>query len=1295
MKRFILESTTFRGFVHRFRVIGIRTVTGMFCLFLALGISAQYDQTSFSGAEEIPMVYLGESPALIDLVIDENQEHPVVKKTNPGYTPKSDWHLNAHTNPAALPLGADPVHQQTYAAPATEAQRAQVLGVNQDGIVDSGFSPADPTLDVGPNHVIQMTNGTSGARIQIYDKSGNILVPNFFLDALFNGDGAGDPIVMYDELADRWFLSEFQSGGNNLYVAVSTTSDPTSTFHLYTFTAPSFPDYPHYSIWNDAYLLTTNENVPACYALDRTAMLSGGAAVSQRFSLPLFGTLFFQTGTPVSLSGTTAPPAGQPGYIMRLRDDGWTPATTDALEMWEFNIDFANSANTTLNLVQEITPSAFDSELCSYTGFSCIPQPGTGIQLDPLLEVLMNRVYYRNFGTHESIVTTHTIDVDGTDRAGIRWYELRRTGGTSGSWSIYQEGTYSPDADGRFMGSIAINADGDIALAYNVSSSTRFPSLAYTGRREFSPLGTMPNPETIIVNGGGSNFSNRYGDYNQLNWDATGGNFWFTGMYNPSVNWSTRVAEFSLDLPVLVPGCTDNTACNYDEAATEDDGSCTYPGCIDEAACNYNVDAGCDDGTCTFPSCDGASGCFISDVSNTSFPIVSTGLSRTLTVDALDMNGQGNVVYVAPGEGISISANGNFILTGSSCPGCITQAYGRVNGEYAACFSFNDSGAWSFSDTFNAPATPGVYYMNTAFSWLFECSTSTSTFGGYYPADGSGSVTIATIVVGDDSCSGCTNPLACNFSEVALFEDNSCVLPDGCDDLMAINYCPSTTCSAGCLYLDECGNLVNEAEGLVGGFNGDFAPENWAVEAEASQGASVNISPGVLTIIGVDESGDDNVFTQALINVTETGAYSFSWSYSTDDSNASYDPAYYYNGSWVVLEDDANTTSDMATVEIWLNAGDQFGWAVESTDGCCGSGTLIVRNFAHPGTVDCLPGCTDPQACNYDATAIVSDTSCEYSCVGCTDTTADNYDPSATIDDGTCGNFACANYDGDYITTFSKPDFGDPTLEVNQDRITATTWITRGVVQGLFNAFSETAYDGGGSPANTGWSPLSVESTMTYTSWPVAMDGNAGNVLLAGSDWALEIQDSGLYFDVVWGDWTNGGNGGGFSYTRTLNIAASGCVFAPFVYGCIDAAACNFDASANTDDGSCDYSCLGCTDISACNFDAGATADDGSCLFNDPCGDCGGLGVSGCTYADACNYDASATCDDGSCEYASCEEFGCTYDTADNFNLTATIDDGSCLFSGVASCLGDLDNSGAVGTNDLLALLGQFGTVCP
>ncbi len=417
-------------------------------------------------------------------------------------------------------------------------------------------NPPDTVGDVGINYYIQMVNALGGAQFTIYNKSdGSVAAGPTLLDSLAPSGtncafGLGDPIVLFDHLANRWLMSEFSANANALCVYISQTADPiTGGWFVYEFATPDFPDYPKYGVWPDAYYVSTNESSPAVYALDRSNMLNGSSATMQRFTASNLSGFGFQALIPSDLDGALAPPAGSPNYFMRHRDDeahnaGSNDPTQDYLEIWEFSVDFVTPANSTFTGPTNIPITEIDSDLCGLTSFDCFPQPGSTVTLDPLREVAMWRSQYRNFGTHETMVGNLVTDVDNTDHGGIRWFEMRNTGS---GWSLFQEGTFSPDSDNRWMGSISMDGEGNIAMGYNVVSTSTFPGIRYVGRVASDPLGTMPLGEFTIINGAGSNNSNRYGDYSSINIDPVDDKtFWFTGEYTQaSGNWATQIAAFS------------------------------------------------------------------------------------------------------------------------------------------------------------------------------------------------------------------------------------------------------------------------------------------------------------------------------------------------------------------------------------------------------------------------------------------------------------------------------------------------------------------------------------------------------------------------------------------------------------------------------------------------------------------------------------------------------------------------------------------------------------------------------
>ena len=423
-----------------------------------------------------------------------------------------------------------------------------------------GVVPPDPIGDVGPNHYVQMVN----TFFAIYDKSGTLLTGPSFISQLWAGQGNacefldnGDPVVLYDNLADRWLISQFAlpSGIQNppwhMCIAISQTPDPTGSYFLYQFDMPTSPDYPKFAVWPDAYYMSANEflNFPSiggAYAFDRASMLAGNPATFIRFSAP--GNFLL----PGDLDGATTPPSNSPNYFYRMMDDVFWSAQgfpgPDRLEIFEFDADFANPLNSTFTLSATL-PTPFNYTVCGWFVRDCIPQPFPGEGLDSLSSWPMWRLQYRNFGSYQTLVGNFTVDVDGTQLAGIRWFELRKTAGSN--WAIHQQGTYSPDRNHRWMGSIAMDRDGNIALGYSVSGFSSNPSIRYATRLETDPLGTLQNEVTLIAGGGvqAAGF-NRWGDYSSMNVDPVDDcTFWYTNEYygsTSSAGWQTRIGKFKI-----------------------------------------------------------------------------------------------------------------------------------------------------------------------------------------------------------------------------------------------------------------------------------------------------------------------------------------------------------------------------------------------------------------------------------------------------------------------------------------------------------------------------------------------------------------------------------------------------------------------------------------------------------------------------------------------------------------------------------------------------------------------------
>jgi subtilisin-like proprotein convertase family protein len=445
--------------------------------------------------------------------------------------------------------------------------------INFDGFDNQlTYTPPDPVGDVGPNHYVAMSN----VHFAVFDKTGNTLygpVPNNTLWAGFGGDcqtdNSGDPIVVYDQMADRWMLTQFTSSGPTYFncVALSTTGDPTGTYYRWAFsTGINFPDYPKYGVWPDAYYISTREfgspNGIGAYALERDEMLIGNPSPQVVSFLVTPNYLAGHGLLPADLDGSELPPPDSPQYFMGTMDDGGPlGAPQDAITVWKFFVDWVTPGNSTFTNTDIIPVAPFDSIYpCSPGSRDCIPQPGTSEKIDILSyrQRPLWRLAYRNYGTHESLVTNQSVEAS-TNMAGIRWYEVRSP---DSSPFIYQQGTYAPgitDGIHRWMGSIAMDSAGNMALGYSASNATTtYPSVWYTGRLASDPLGTMPQGEGVIVNGGGSQLStgSRWGDYTSMNIDPVDDcTFWYINEYYPvthSTEWYLRIGAFKF--PSCEPG---------------------------------------------------------------------------------------------------------------------------------------------------------------------------------------------------------------------------------------------------------------------------------------------------------------------------------------------------------------------------------------------------------------------------------------------------------------------------------------------------------------------------------------------------------------------------------------------------------------------------------------------------------------------------------------------------------------------------------------------------------------------
>ncbi|MCX6269405.1 MAG: choice-of-anchor J domain-containing protein [Bacteroidetes bacterium] len=521
----------------------------LFLLLTAFCIDYSFGQSDLSGPLVQKPVYFDISPPLSEMVknlppeADNSWKDGVIRnKFNVVPRPKGQA-------PGGL---TDPFLQTMNGMTVTDTTIVNFEGNSNT----QGYTPPDTHGDVGPNHYFQVVN----CHYSIYSKTGALLFGPLANSSVFTGmpnnTNSGDAVVLYDEQADRWVFSQFSlpnsTGPFYQMIAVSATSNPTGVWYRYQYSFTNMPDYPKFGVWGDGYYMSMHMFTSTAggyagigaVAYNRSLMLAGSAApdmimFTKSSSSEGYGWL------PSDCDGSF--PAGNPPNYFLYNYDG---TSNDHLGMYEFHVDWTTTTNSTFTNFLSLPVNAFT------TNISGISQQGTAIKLDVLNDRMMYRLQYRSFAGYSTLVCNHTVDISSTV-AGIRWYELRKS---TGAWSIYQQGTYSPaDNNSRWMGSIAMDSSGNIALGYSVSGSSLFPSIRYCGRKKNDALNQMTIAERGIMNGGGSqtDAGSRWGDYSALSCDPSAkATFWYTQMYysaTSAISWKTRIASFRFAIP---PGVT-------------------------------------------------------------------------------------------------------------------------------------------------------------------------------------------------------------------------------------------------------------------------------------------------------------------------------------------------------------------------------------------------------------------------------------------------------------------------------------------------------------------------------------------------------------------------------------------------------------------------------------------------------------------------------------------------------------------------------------------------------------------
>ncbi len=490
------------------------------------------------------------------------------------YIEKEKSETPNHTMSQNIPLGNNKSQKNS------DAVTQNKMGTSFDGTIIKEWdalstyaSATDCNGVVGPNNFILALNFS----FIIYDKDGQTLLGPTTLNTFFNdvtptdGEGAGDPVVVYDEHANRWLISQFGHNSdysqNYIFVALSQTGDPTGSWYKWRFDLNAFPDYFKIGVREDGYYISANplyswDTQERFMVLERSAMLTGSANPQiisfESSDIPGIGAspyAVFQVPLPVDNDGAFAP-SGEPGVFVTINDDAW--GGTDQLWIWELKPDWNTPANSTFQKTQMLDVEAFSSQFntgsSDYNAITCIEQPGTTTKLDAVSTTMMYRAQYRNFGTSQNIVCYHTVNIDGQNQAGLRWYELEKT---DGDWYIRQQGTYAPDTKSRWLGSIAMNGDHEIAIGYTIGGPNTYPGICFAGQSSTeyqNASGIFDVSETNVYDGTMSKTSNsRWVDYSNLTIDPTNDHtFWYVNSYvKTSSESGSYISAFEFSVQAL------------------------------------------------------------------------------------------------------------------------------------------------------------------------------------------------------------------------------------------------------------------------------------------------------------------------------------------------------------------------------------------------------------------------------------------------------------------------------------------------------------------------------------------------------------------------------------------------------------------------------------------------------------------------------------------------------------------------------------------------------------------------
>jgi hypothetical protein len=639
-----------------------------------------------AGADGAPSPHAGYGP-FVDHSVAHALSAPLAElsTTSPTAGPHHELPVGRHVHdPLSGPLAADPVVQTTQGTTASPSSTSFEGVSNLDSVIPPDTNGAIGRDNAtGTEYYVQWVNlhfavynPSTGAAV-VGPLKGSQIWAN--LGGVCATSNQGDPIAKYDPGTGRWLLSQF-AFKTNIFgspvapyyqcVAVSTSGNPGGNYNLYAFTTKDsaghdyFPDYPKFGSWPDGFYLSVNYfngNTfagPGVFAFNRDDLVNGvpSARVQHYDQYNSGGALSTAYGSllPSDRDGRSDPPSGSPNYFAAV-DTG-----AGNLQVWKFHVDWGTPTNSTLT-GPTLLATSFNATFCGGTSSNCVPQPGTTRKLDTLNDRLMYRLAYRNFGDHESLVVNHTVNVASSgDHAAVRWYELRLANGVP---SIYQQGSYAPDGDNRWMGSVAMDGSGDIAVGYSVSSGTTSPSIRYAAQTAGATLNTLDVQENTLQPGAGSQTGySRWGDYSAMTVDPTDDcTFWYTNEYysaSASYQWQTRIGHFKLascGQALTKPSAPQGLIAAAGDASVGL--SWSAPSSTGGAAVSYNVYRGAaSGGEGTTP--------FVTGLSTTSYTdkAVSNGTTYYYTVTAVNPTGESpasneaSATPTAPAPDFSLSA---------------------------------------------------------------------------------------------------------------------------------------------------------------------------------------------------------------------------------------------------------------------------------------------------------------------------------------------------------------------------------------------------------------------------------------------------------------------------------------------------------------------------------------------------------------------------------------------------------------------------------------------------------------